>query len=117
MKAIERLIQYIDFKGFNKRTFELSNELSNGYLGKQLARNADLGEGILVKILENCPDLLPEWLLTGKGEMLKSELVKSDTEDGIDYKELYFDAKYTIDIQKKYIYSLETKLNGHKNAS
>ena len=70
MKAIERLLQYIEYKGFNKRTFEIDNGLSNGYLGKQLSRNADLGEGILIKILENCPDLNPEWLLTGKGEML-----------------------------------------------
>jgi hypothetical protein len=41
--------------------------LSNGYLGKQLLRNVDLGEGILTKILENCPEINPEWLLTGKG--------------------------------------------------
>ena len=73
MKSIERLIQYIDFKGVNKMNFELNNGLSNGYLGKQLSRNADLGEGILVKILENCPDINPNWLLTGKGNMLNSE--------------------------------------------
>ena len=73
MKAIDRLFQYIDYKGFNKRTFEIDNGLSNGYLGKQLGRNADLGEGILNKILENCPELNAEWLLTGKGEMIVSE--------------------------------------------
>ncbi len=53
-------MQYIDYKGLNKRTFEVNNDLSNGYLGKQLSRNADLGEGILTRILENCPDLSPE---------------------------------------------------------
>nr|WP_315173650.1 hypothetical protein [uncultured Flavobacterium sp.] len=74
MKAIERLMQYIDFKGFNKRTFEIDNGLSNGYLGKQLSRNADLGEGVLNKILENCPELNAEWLLTGNGEMIVSSL-------------------------------------------
>ena len=79
-------MQFIDYKGFNKRTFEIDNNLSNGYLGKQLVRNADLGEGILVKILENCPDLSPEWLLTGKGEMLKSEvLVVKTNEIELDY--------------------------------
>jgi hypothetical protein len=60
MKSIERLLQYIDYKGLNKRTFEVNNDLSNGYLGKQLSRNADLGEGILTRILDNCPDLSPE---------------------------------------------------------
>jgi hypothetical protein len=73
MKAIERLMQYIDYKGFNKRAFEIDNGLSNGYLGKQLTRNADLGEGVLMKIVENCPDLSPEWLLTGNGEMIVAE--------------------------------------------
>jgi SMC interacting uncharacterized protein involved in chromosome segregation len=42
-------------------------------LGKQLKRNADLGESILNKIIENCPEINPEWLLTGKGEMLKKD--------------------------------------------
>ena len=74
MKSIERLLQYIDYKGLNKRTFEVNNDLSNGYLGKQLSRNADLGEGILTRILDNCPYLSPEWLLTGKGEMIISAL-------------------------------------------
>ena len=74
MKSIERLLQYIDYKGLNKITFEVNNDLSNGYLGKQLSRNADLGEGILTRILDNCPDLSPEWLLTGKGQMIISNL-------------------------------------------
>ena len=74
MKSIDRLMQYIDYKGISKRAFEVDNDLSNGYLWKQLSRNADLGEGVLIKILENCPDLSPEWLLTGKGEMIISAL-------------------------------------------
>jgi hypothetical protein len=49
--------------------------LSNGYLGKQLARNADLGEGVMNRILENCPDINSNWLLTGKGEMLIKMLI------------------------------------------
>lgn len=73
MKAIDRLKQYIDYKGFNNRNFELEIGLSNGYLGTQLKRNADLGESILMKIIDNCLDINPEWLLTGKGSMLKEE--------------------------------------------
>lgn len=73
MKAINRVIQYIDNKGINNSLFEKKCGLSNGYLGTQLKRNADLGEGVLNKILDNCLDISPEWLLTGRGEMLKSE--------------------------------------------
>ena len=76
MKAIERLKQYIEFKGFTNSHFEKKNELSNGYIATQSKRNADLGEGVLIKILDNCLDLNPLWLLTGKGSMLKSEVSK-----------------------------------------
>ena len=81
MKAIERLIQYIQYKGLNNRTFEKNNLLSNGYLAVQLKRNADLGEGILNKILDNCLDINPEWLLTGKGSMLKDVKAKIKNSD------------------------------------
>ena len=82
MKAIERLMQYIDYKRYNKRAFKIDNDLSNSYLGKQLARNADLGESILNKILENCPDLSPEWLLIGTGEMKVSDVETKLVEKG-----------------------------------
>jgi repressor LexA len=71
MKAVIRLKEYIDYKGLNNSSFEKENGLSNGYIATQLKRNADLGEGVLTKILDNCLELSPEWLLTGKGEMLK----------------------------------------------
>jgi hypothetical protein len=75
MKAIERLYKYIDYKGVKPAPFEKQIGLSNGYLGKQLSRIADLGEGILIKILENCPEINPEWLLTGKEPMLKENIL------------------------------------------
>lgn len=116
MKAIERLMQYIEYKGLNNRTFEINNDLSNGYLGKQLLRKADLGESIIVKILDNCPDIDMEWLLTGKGSMLKKVENSVDLSNGIDYKELYLDAKYTIEVQKKYIQSLELEIGNKRVA-
>lgn len=73
MKAIARLKQYIDYKGLTNSSFEKKNDLSNGYIATQIKRNADLGESILIKILDNCLDLNPLWLLTGNGTMLKEE--------------------------------------------
>lgn len=73
MKAITRLKEYIDYKGFTNSSFEKSIDISNGYIGTQIRRNADLGETILNKILDYCLDLNPEWLLTGHGVMLKTK--------------------------------------------
>lgn len=72
MKAIERFYQYLDHKGIKPTRFEKHNGLSNGYLGTQLKRNGNLGEDILNKIVDNCLDLDPNWLLTGKGNMIIS---------------------------------------------
>lgn len=73
MKAIDRLFKYLDFKGFKPAPFEREIGLSNGYLGKQKGRNADLGESIILKIIENCPDLSLNWLVANKGEMIISD--------------------------------------------
>lgn len=71
MKAIDRIKEYIDYKGFNNSKFEKLTDLSNGYVATQSKRNADVGEGVFKKILDNCLDINPVWLLTGNGEMLK----------------------------------------------
>lgn len=85
MKIIDRVFQYIDYKGIKPIPFEKKIGLSNGYLGKQQKRNADLGESIILKIVENCPEINPYWLLTGKGEMLKTKseenLVKKNDQE------------------------------------
>lgn len=73
MKAINRLYKYLEYEGIKPTRFEKDVGLSNGYLGTQLRRNADLGESVINKILDNCLQLNPEWLITGNGKMLKEE--------------------------------------------
>jgi hypothetical protein len=72
MKTIERIYKYIEYRNITPAIFEKKTGVSNGYLGKQLKRMADIGESITTRIIENCPDIDPLWLLTGKGEMLRS---------------------------------------------
>lgn len=74
MKAIERIYHLIDYQKITIKDFEVKCGLSNGYLGKMKSRNADIGESILTQILEKCPDISPEWLLTGDGEMLRADI-------------------------------------------
>lgn len=107
MKAIERLIQYIDYKGFSNRSFEIQIGLSNGYIGTQLKRNADLGESILNKILDNCLDINPIWLISGKGEMLRQK--EAPIVPIVNEKD-----SYIIELQKDKIRSLEKELQNQR---
>lgn len=73
MKIIDRIFEYIKYKGVTIADFERKNTLSNGYLRKMKQRNADIGETIMITILENCPDISLEWFVLGEGSMLKTD--------------------------------------------
>lgn len=73
MKIIERLHLYFEYRGIKPTAFEKAIGLSNGYLGTQLRRNADMGETVLLKIIDNCLDLSRIWLIFGEGDMIISD--------------------------------------------
>lgn len=70
IKAIDRLYEYLEYKGIKPTNLEREIQLSNGYFSIQRKRKADIGETALKKITDYCRDLNPTWLLTGSGEML-----------------------------------------------
>lgn len=72
MKAIERLYEYLKLKGIKPSNFEVVCGFSSGYLSKMYSRKSGIGEDILASIIDNCQDINPEWLITGKGDMIKS---------------------------------------------
>jgi len=74
MKAIDRLYQYIENKGYKPTVFEKNIGLSSGYLSVQRKRSANIGDSIINKVLDYCHDLNPTWLISGKGSMLIDEL-------------------------------------------
>ena len=67
---IDRILQFIDYKGISKLSFYKEVGLSNGFLDK----NKSIGSGKLVKILNSYPEIEPLWLLLGQGEMLKKDI-------------------------------------------
>ena len=106
MKSIDRLFQYFDYKGIKPTRFEKEYGLSNGYLTQQLKRNADIGESILIKIINNCQDINPGWLLTGEGEMLKQiqqEQAPGQPHSEEYWKELIASQQRTIESQSRII--------------
>lgn len=70
---LERIKQYIDFKGITIAAFERSIGMSNASFGKSLKNKGAIGTDKLEKILMVYPDISPNWLLTGQGNMLKSD--------------------------------------------
>lgn len=69
--TIDRIIEFIDYKGISKREFASTVGISHSLIGKANA----IGSDKLEKILSSYPELSSEWLLTGKGDMLLSPVV------------------------------------------
>lgn len=51
---------------------------SKGVLYKAIQKNTDIQSKWLLLIVENYPQISPDWLLTGKGEMLRDIASKDD---------------------------------------
>tara|TARA_B000000441_G_C21704521_1_gene328202 strand:- start:164 stop:568 length:405 start_codon:yes stop_codon:yes gene_type:complete len=70
---IEELISYYDlsYNGFDKKV-----GLSNGYIGRQIKNNANLGSHILEKIYATFDEVSGDWLLGADVPILKKELYK-----------------------------------------
>ncbi|MGQ1929031.1 transcriptional regulator [Ornithobacterium rhinotracheale] len=66
----ERILYLLDMKGVAKSTFFPKIGMTYGnFTGK--SKETPLNSDAIGNILSEFPDLNPEWLLTGKGEMLK----------------------------------------------
>jgi hypothetical protein len=74
---IDNIFKYLDYKAVSAYQFSKDIAVSNGYLVKTRQNKGNVGGHILERIVGCCPDLNPEWLLTGEGEMIK-KIFKSD---------------------------------------
>ena len=79
---LERIKQYIDYKSISIAAFEKSIGMSNASFGKCLKRGGAIGTDKLENILSVYSDISPNWLLTGKGEMLRDTTELTKTKDG-----------------------------------
>lgn len=67
----ERLSIFMTSKGINNNMITVTAGLSIGQIGKAISNNSGINSNSIEKILHAYKDLNPEWLLTGKGSMLK----------------------------------------------
>lgn len=70
---LNRIKEYLDFKGISISAFEKSIGMSNASFGKSLKNNGAIGTDKLENILNIYPDISVEWLITGNGEMIKDD--------------------------------------------
>lgn len=65
----QNILQFIDIKGISKYKFYQETGITRGILDQ----NNGMSEENTTRFLACFPEINPEWLLTGKGEMLKEE--------------------------------------------
>ena len=74
----ERILAFLDFKGIKKVDFfDATSIKDSNFKGKNL--QSQIGGDMIVKILTTYPDLSAEWLLTGRGAMIKTKGTYEDT--------------------------------------
>lgn len=76
---IERLQFFMTKEGINDNQMTVAAGLSVGLLGKAKLAGKGMSSNNIEKILLAYPDLSPDWLLTGRGEMLKTNGTLSNT--------------------------------------
>jgi len=100
----ERILYFIEYKGLSKNKFYIETGISNGVLDKLSGLSMETVE----KIYSTYQDINLEWLVTGKGSMLKQKSGSEKPEPPPP------DHHYLIDLveyQKKHIASLEKEVS------
>lgn len=115
MRKIDRLSKYMDFKGLNDNIVTKECSLAQGLLGKARSGRSDIGSKAVDKILEKYDDINKVWLLTGEGEMLKSD-TPAPTVEIQHLQELIRTQTETINSQKLLIAMLQEKIEGLQRA-
>lgn len=116
----ERIKKLIEYYGLNTRQFEQKISASNGQIYTLLSRGGNLNMATLVKILENCNEISPDWLLLGKGKMLREEVKKSEPNSEMNinfYKKIISDLQELIDHQREELLKLQAELTQEREKS
>lgn len=76
-KTINRIIDFIKYKGMSVRQFDISIGAANGYTLRMAKNNASVGSDVIERIVKEYPSLNLVWLITGKGPMIIDDLASS----------------------------------------
>lgn len=84
--TLQRIKQYIDYKGVRVSAFERKIGMSNGSFASQLKKNKTIGLDKLENIVKIYSDIDLDWLLSGSGNMIKLNILEEN--DGRFYKKI-----------------------------
>ena len=82
MEIKDRISKFIQYKNITLAEFERNVSLANGYIKKF---KGSIGSDKLNNITSYYPDINIDWLITGKGSMLKSEISNMLAESPMEY--------------------------------
>ncbi len=101
MDIKKRLLSFITHKDISKLEFYKNISVKNGFLDK----GDNIRSDILGNILLVYPEVNIEWLVLGKGEMLKTGRQEAVISEPVCFQSCCYisDLRYTIEVQKKLI--------------
>lgn len=113
--VLERIKEYIDSKGITVAAFERSIGMSNASFGKSLKNKGAIGSDKIENILSIYNDLSPEWLLTGKGNMLKCKESVAEISSIVSYDPKLGQPYYDVDFLGGFseVYNSQVSLPEH----
>ena len=105
MDEKEKIKQYLNSKGVSKNSFYQKTGFAVGFLDS----GKSLGADKLETIIDNYPDLSLEWLVLGKGDMIKPTTITNgsgvvisgdnNTNNNIDTRQYYSDSPDVLKAQ------------------
>jgi hypothetical protein len=98
----KRIGEFIEAVGLSYYAFENSIGASRGAISKAVKDEKSIGSNVIERIISTYPQLSPNWLVTGNGDMLLSE---SEMPSGVTTFRLKTDV--TVESQKIPLYDLE----------
>lgn len=86
MNTIDRILQFVDYKGFNEAKKGKSLRRFYEFLGipnGSFKQGRSVGSDNLTKLFDKFPELNMDWVITGRGEMLYEQAKEHAKNEGL----------------------------------